>query len=263
MLTILWNSRNGMNAQQEKLDSISNNIVNVGTQGYKKVNVGFKDLVYEQLNRTGYPLSQDGKGERLNGTGVRATEWTREFSQGPLKPTDVKTDLAIEGEGFFKVQMPDGNFAYTRDGGFNPDSKGNLVTKQGYKLVIDGLDPNFKFDNNNFSVNENGDITTMVNGNGTKVGKINISNVDRQNSKSDDLQPLISIGENLYKPATGVNMMEVNDTSIAQGYVEMSNVDMGTEMTDMIITQRAFELSSKALKTADEMWGMINNLRGR
>lgn len=262
MLTILWNSRTGMIAQQEKLDAISNNLANIGTQGYKKVDVGFQDLVYEQLNRTGYPVTENTSSERINGTGVRTTPLTRDFSQGPLQQTNVNTDLSIDGNGdeFFQVRMPDGTIGYTRDGSFTPNAQGELVNGDGYKLVIDGLNTNFKFQNNNFTVNENGDITSVVNGKTTNVGKITLATVDRQASTANTADPLVSIGNNLYKPAQGVSMKSVN-AEIDQGFLEMSNVDVSKEMTDMIITQRAFELNSKALKTADDMWGMVNNLR--
>lgn len=265
MLTILWNSRAAMNAQQQKLDSISNNLANVDTEGYKKTDVGFQDLVYENLNRTGYPLSADAKYDRQNGTGVKTTGLSRNFGQGPLKETGINTDLAIDGDGFFKVKLQDGSIAYTRDGSFVPTVDGGLATSDGYKLVIDDLNPNFQFKPNNFSVNDSGEITTLVDGNAVKVGKITLANVDRQNSTANVGDALVSVGNNLYKPVQGVAMKDVTGTGtgISQGFIEGSNVNISQEITDMIITQRAFELNSKALKTADDMWNMVNNLRGR
>lgn len=275
MLRILWSSRSAMAAQQEKLDSISNNIANVNTEGYKRVDTSFKDLVYETLNKRGYPVNKDNAEQSYNGTGVRASEWTRDTKQGNLTETSLKTDLALDGQGYFQVQLPskndDGSFkkAYIRGGSFSIDGNGDLVDKSGNKLAIefnDNATPEDKqFTADNFTVDEFGSVHKL-DANGDKVvGKINIYNVISGDS-------LKSIGDNLYAVNTEeVNGVEVpvevpfaaDNTSIRQGFVELSNVDLGREMTDMIVAQRAFELSSKAMKTADDMWGMANNLRGK
>jgi flagellar basal-body rod protein FlgG len=264
-----------MAAQQEKLDSISNNIANVNTEGYKKVDVNFKDLVYETLIRNGYPVSGANNASSLNGTGVKATEWIRDTEQGNLTDTGVSTDLAIDGEGYFEVILPEKNAdgssktAFTRSGSFSIDSEGSLVDKNGNKLNImfnEGVSAeDMQFSNNNFLINEFGAVIKTDGINTKEVGRINLYNVIGQ----DSLKP---IGDNLYAVATeNVNGMDVavekpyvvQNSSIRQGFIELSNVDLSKEMTDMIMTQRAFELSSKAMKTADEMWGMANNLRGR
>lgn len=267
MLRALWSSRSAMNAQQEKLDSISNNIANANTIGYKREDVSFQDLVYETLNRKGTPTSGNNPDKLINGTGVKATNWVRDNSQGNLRETDVKTDLAIDGDGFFRVTLQDGSKAYERSGSFNIDSKGSIVDKNGNRLDIDlteegtsMLDSGASFTSDNFTVKENGEVYAAVDNNGTKsdvlYGKINIYNPIGQNSLS-------SVGENLYVPNPGVTMNGVTDANIMQGFVEESNVDVGKEMTDMIVAQRAFELSSKSLKTADDMWGLINSMKGR
>jgi len=256
-----------MNAHQQRLDSISNNLANVNTVGYKREDVNFQDLVYETLNRKGYPNNGNNPNEPLTGSGVKATEWLRDNRQGSLRETGVKTDLAIDGEGYFRVTLPDGSKAYERSGSFNVDSKGSIVDKNGNKLDItfteEGtqlFDSGATFSQDNFAVRENGDIYLITDNNleqnSTLMGKINIYSAIGQNSLS-------SVGENLYVPNEGVQMNGTTKANIYQGFLEESNVDVSKEMTDMIVTQRAFELGSRGLKTADEMWGLINSLKGR
>ena len=266
MLELLWNSRSSMMAQQEKLDTISNNIANVNTNGYKKINANFQDLVYESLDRKGYPVSSDkaGKGTLQNGTGVKLSEWTRDTMQGNLTETNLLTDLAIDGTGYFEVTQPDNSKAYTRAGNFVTDSSGTIVDQNGNKLsIIDDqgndinkVDGPYKFDKNNFHVDSKGIVTIKGSNGDLPVGKVKVSNVIGDNS-------MVSVGDNLFKPKPGSEVLESKDYSVMQGYLELSNVDIATEMTDMLMTQRAFQLSSTTLKTADEMWQMANNLRGR
>lgn len=263
MLRILWNSRAGMNAQQDKMDCISNNLSNVNTSGYKKEDVSFSDLVSESLNRQGYPIAKNTQRTvaPYTGTGVKTTEWIRDFSQGNLNETGMKTDLAIDGAGLFRVTLPSGEKAYIRSSNFNIDGNGKLVDNNGDRLDITYYKPENQvvLNHDNFTVGEDGTIT-VTNGNekGTVVGKINLYNAVGDNS-------FVSIGNNLYKPNTGVTVYQVatKDASILQGVNELSNVDLSEEMTDLIVTQRAFELNSKGLKTADDMWSMVNNLRGK
>lgn len=259
-----------MMADQDKLDNISNNIANVNTDGYKRTDVSFKDLVYENLNRTGYPNDK----ESYNGTGVRTGEWARDNSQGNLTQTGQSTDLAIDGKGYFMVQLPDkssdGTFktAYIRNGSFNVDGEGNIVDKNGDKLMIDftsGSEEDKHFTSDSFKVDESGRVFNTVNGTSKEVGKLNLYDVVSPDSMK-------SIGNNLYTVDTqNVNGVQVpvekpynvQDSAIRQGYLELSNVDLTKEMTDMIVAQRAFEMNSKSMRTADEMWGMANNLRSR
>jgi flagellar basal-body rod protein FlgG len=264
-----------MGAQQEKLDSISNNIANVNTEGYKRVEVSFKDLVYETLNRNGYPNSTQGEETSFNGTGVRAGDWSRDNRQGNLSETGESTNLAIDGEGYFEVLLPDKNedgtfkTAYTRSGSFSLDAEGSLVDKNGNRL-------NISFDDNvseqdrrlakgKFEVDQQGNVFNKENGNSQRIGQILLYKVSGEES-------LRSIGSSLYTVNTAdINGVEVpveipekvQNSSIRQGFLELSNVDLTKEMTDMIMSQRAFELNSRAMKTGDEMWGMANNLRGR
>ncbi len=258
MLRSIWNSRSGMSAEMEKLNAISNNMANSTTVGYKRVDVKFNDLMQENLDRLGYPVTK-GK-PQFTGTGVRATEIERDNSQGNLLQTGNNTDIAIDGQGFFEVQDGEGRTFYTRGGSFNIDNLGTVVDKSGNRLIIlneAGVNvntPGVGFKNSSFIINEEGYVV----GRGNENIRIPIFE-----PKGDDCMK--SIGDNLYV-CNEPNLIVEKDTkdfSLLQGYTEQSNVDLGKEMADLIITQRAFQLNSSALKTADEMWGMANNLRGR
>ena len=258
MLRILWNSKSAMTAQQEKLDSISNNIANSSTDGYKRTDVSFKDLIQESLKKEGYPTVKNNGDtkEPSTGSGVKAGEWTRDNKQGSLIETKMNTDLALDGEGFFKVTLPNGNMGYTRNGSFSLDSEGFLNDKSGNRLEILSNGTQIKIPSSNFKIDEDGNILDKSSGTDINIGKIKLYSFTGSDA-------VTSIGNSLYVKRDGVNSYEPGNTSIIQGFVEASNVDIAKEMTDMIITQRAFELSSKGLKTADEMWGMANNLRSR
>ena len=260
MLNIMWNSAAAMNAQQEKLNSISNNLANVNTVGYKSQDVSFQDLVSESLNKQGYPFSKDNK-SRMTGTGVKSTGVMRSDEQGALTNTGSKTDLAIDGEGYFKVLNKDGNAFYTRDGNMKISLDGKLTDKNGNLVEIKFNDEYVSsrelLTNENILVNMDGTVLLKQNANTKEIGKITLFKPVGQDS-------FISVGNNMYAPKDNtVKINEVNNSSIMQGFTEASNVDVTKQMTDMIMTQRAFEFSSRAMKTADEMWGMANNLRGR
>lgn len=291
MLRVLWSGRSAMYAQQEKLDAISNNIANVNTEGYKRQDVSFQDLMYETLDRRGYPVEEQGNKNQINGTGVKTGPWIRDNSQGVLNNTGSSTDFAIDGNGYFKV-FRDNKEYYIRAGSFNIDNRGNLVDKNGNILEIDTNIENFidedeeydfddyydddydyeddfdeydEFDEgqrrtpltkDNFYVEKDGRVYLKNNDKKPRlIGKINVYDAVGENA-------FISVADNLYTPVEGVNPQAVN-SDILQGYVERSNVKMEKEMADMIVSQRAFEFSSRAVRTADEMWGMINNLRSR
>lgn len=254
MLRAFWTSKTAMNAMQDKLDSISNNIANVGTDGYKKVDVSFSDLLSSTLVRNEFPVSAERKSDPYVGTGVKSDQWIRDTSDGSLTPTGLNTDFAIQGEGYFAVTKGDGTTAYTRNGSFNVDTDGQLVDKNGDRVVMEKYIQPFKLDAKNFSVNEDGVVFAKENGQNVQVGKINL-----YNTVGDDA--LVSVGNNLYVPKTGAQVYQVTGSKINQKSLEASNVDLGSEMTDMIIAQRAYEVNSKALQTSDNMWGMINSLR--
>ena len=232
----------------------------------KKLNANFKDLVYESLDRKGYPVSKAENGKEIlqNGTGTRVGEWTRDFTQGSLTQTTLSTDLAIDGSGYFEVTLPDNSKAYTRAGNFLSDSSGNIVDQNGNRLSIinaKGNDINtvngpYKFTANNFKVDSGGMVSIKKGNVEMPVGEVKVLNFVGDNS-------MMSVGDSLFVPRPGQNVVKSKDYNVKQGYLELSNVDIATEMTDMLITQRAFQLSSTTLKTADEMWQMANNLRGK
>ena len=255
MLTTLWTSKSGLNANQEKLDVISNNIANVNTTGYKKVNAGFKDLISSSLDEWGNPLNDK---TAIVGSGVKAGNFTKDNSQGGLQTTNQKTDLALDGEGYFKVISSNGTEYYTRDGSFKLDSYGRLVTANGNILEVQYANGysqnNTGLTADNFTINKKGEIFAENNGNFEKVGEIAVYTAVGNDA-------FTSVGDNLFKELNGVQVYRTLDADMYQGYLEASNVDLSQEMTDMIVTQRAFQLSSKGITAADEMWEMINNLR--
>lgn len=255
MLRTLWTSKSGMNAQQNKLDTISNNIANSSTTGYKRVDVDFKDLLSESLNRKGYPINNTNASM---GTGVKTTDAYRESTQGHLLDTGISTNLAIDGEGYFRVTREDGSYAYTRDGSFRIDGQGRLVDSKGNFLNIEYTngftEDTVSFSTSNLLIDTSGGIYTKRGETFIKVGDIPL-----YTAIGDDA--FASIAENLYVPVEGVQVNRTTEADIYQGFLEGSNVDIATEFTDMIVTQRAFQLSSKGIQTADEMWGMINSLR--
>lgn len=256
MIRALWNSRSGMEAMQDRLDSISNNISNSETTSYKRVDVSFNDLVYEQLERRGYPTNNNGVNQHLTGSGVKSNPWQRDDSQGELNPTGIDTDLAIDGLGYFKVTKTDGTTAYTRAGSFNLDVDGELVSPTGERLEVVYNGEKKKLEKGKFNIDTDGTITVNENNTMVNAGKINIYQPLGQDS-------MYSIGNNLFAVKNGAQVNQVTGSNVLQGLVEASNVNVGLEISNMIVTQRAFELNSKCMTTIDEMMGMANNLKSR
>ncbi|KRQ87036.1 Flagellar basal-body rod protein FlgG [Caloramator mitchellensis] len=252
MLKVMWNGRSGLYSSQNRIDVISNNIANIDTNGYKRLDVAFSDIFNESLDRLGTPITNNDKSNLTVGSGVRGEELIRNFSQGLIKETGNKTDVAIVGEGYFKVKDGDGNYFYTRDGAFNIDANGNFVHSSGLFLEIENYNNNLSI-NDNFIIKSNGDVYNLVDGSEELVGKINVYEIIGQDS-------LKQKGENLFA-ADNANIKE--STNLKQGYLEKSNVDIAKELTDMLVTQRAFELNSRTVKTADDMWQIANNIRGK
>lgn len=251
MYNIMHNSKSGMMATQSNIDLISNNITNVQTVGYKKLESGFLDLYQETLHRDSYPTNSD---KVSNGTGSRISKETRNYAQGTLKTTGISTNLAIDGDGFFRVLKSNGSYAYTRNGEFNLDSSGKLVDNSGNILDIQSLSNNIRnlnLKNGDLSINKSGEVYLDKN----KVGNINLY---RPKGDGD----FISVGDNLFI-AQPSNVEVVQNPNMVQGYVEMSNVDMKNEMVDLIMAQRAFQYNSKGIKAVDDMWSMVNNLQSR
>ena len=254
-MRIFWNGKTAMNANQEKLDVISNNLANVNTTGYKKLEVNFTDLMSESYNKLGYPINSD---KSFTGTGVKTTEVLRNITQGGLTETKLNTDLAIDGTGLFRLEKPDGTTAYTRSGSFILDSFGRLTDNQGNLLFLsfkEGYDyNNVKLSADNFVVNKNGSLAIKMGEDYQEVGSIPLYTTVGSNA-------FYSTGESLFEIKEGSQPIIAGDADILQGYTENSNVDMGQELTDMIITQRAYQFGAKIVETADEMWAMINDLR--
>ena len=247
MLKTLWNGRSGLNSNQNRLDAISNNIANVETSGYKRIDVAFEDIFSEKMNRLGLPITSENRDSLVLGSGSRGDKIVRTTEQGYLSETGKEEDLAIYGGGFFKVLDENRVEFFTRDGSFSLDSDGNFVHSSGMLLEVENFD---KYASGKpFTVNSGGEIISDKGA----VGKINLYDfVDKDN--------MIPAGKNLF---TGTLNPQEAKGSINQGYIEKSNVDIGRELTDMMITQRAYELNSRSVKAADDMWQIANNLRGR
>lgn len=238
----------GMMNQQTNVDVISNNLANINTQGFKKSEINFTDIYFQN------PQTQTDINS-LIGMGSKTGSINRIFVQGMLQQSDNPLDLAIEGEGFFKLVLPDGTFAYTRDGSFRIDASGNIVNADGYKLSPPiNINQDFK----ELSVSVKGEISIMPLNSEKLVSVGKISLVSFSNPSG-----LQSMSGNVYSEtvASGPSKEIKEGFSILQHYKEMSNVNVIEEMVNMISAQRAYEINSKAVKTADEMMNVRNNLR--
>lgn len=260
----LWTAATGMKAQQFNIDTISNNLANVNTTSYKVHRAEFKDLFYANMKRTN--VTDDG-GRPVNletGHGVMPTATRRDFRNGNFMDTEGTFDFAINGEGFFVIEMPNGDTRYTRDGSFKLSIDGDeatLVTSEGYFVLSEDEDLiTFDAGLRDFAVDELGYITALdEDGESEDLGRIMLVNF---------LNPegLQSEGQNLYSrtPGSGDEMElegEEMRTTILQGYLESSNVQIVDEMVKMITAQRAYEINSKTITTSDEMMQMANNLK--
>jgi flagellar basal-body rod protein FlgG len=256
----LWTAATGMQAQQMTLDVVANNLANVQTAGFKRSRVDFQDLVYETLQTPGAASAQ---GQEIPsgfqvGHGSRATATQRLFIKGDLQQTANQLDLAIEGEGFFQIQLPNGDTAYTRAGAFKKNSEGQLVTSDGFTI-----EPAISIPQNSLSVTVGVDGTVSV----TQPGQTQPQQVGTiQTARFVNPAGLESQGRNLFMP-TQASGDAVPGTpgqdgfgTLLQGFVESSNVNVVEEMVGLITSQRAYEINSKAIKTADEMMQTANNL---
>ena len=260
MLRVLWTAATGMTAQQENIDVISNNIANVNTTAYKKMRASFQDLLYQVVEQPGVPTSdttQNPTGKQI-GLGTRIAGTYGIFTQGNLIKTDRQLDVAIEGDGFFKVLLPDGTEAYTRDGNFKLDRDGRIVTSDGYPLS-----PQITIPSNavQISISPDGKVVAILDDNTTtELGRITLT-------KFINPAGLKRIGNNLYlKTDASGDPIEANPGSeglglLRQGFLESSNVDIVEEMINLITAQRAYEFNAKAIKAGDEMLKTVANLR--
>lgn len=255
----LWVSKTGLEAQQNRLNVISNNLANVNTTGFKRDRAVFEDLLYQNVRQAGGQSSQATElpsGLSL-GTGVRTVATQKMHTQGSLVQTQNPYDMAIQGQGFFQVLMPNGTMAYTRSGEFQMNKDGALVTSSGYQLQPNITIPE---DATSVTIGRDGTVSVLQSGDAapTQVGSIELADF----TNPAGLQPR---GENLYvqtaasgDPQTGTPDSG-NFGALFQGSLETSNVNVVEELVNMIETQRAYEMNSKAISTADQMLQFANN----
>jgi flagellar basal-body rod protein FlgG len=260
MIRSLWIAKTGLDAQQTHLDVISHNLANVSTNGYKRQRAVFEDLLYQNMRQPGAQADQQNlvPSGLLLGTGVRPVATERIHTQGNLQRTDNPLDMAINGQGFFQIQMPDGTLSYTRDGAFQRDSTGQIVTAGGYPLSPAITIPE---DAVSITISRDGIVSVLQAGQvaTTEVGNIQLATFVNNGG-------LQSIGENLYleTASSGAPTPTTpgNNSSglINQGLLETSNVNVAEELVTMIQTQRAYEMNSKAVSTSDAMLGRLTQL---
>jgi flagellar basal-body rod protein FlgG len=260
MIRSLWISKTGLDAQQTQMDVIANNLANVSTNGFKRSRAVFEDLLYQTLRQPGAQSSQQTQlpsGLQV-GTGVRPVATERIFTQGNLQQTGNSKDVAIQGQGFFQVLMPDGTTAYTRDGSFQSDAQGQLVTSSGFQVQ-----PNITIPVNALSITIGRDGTVSV----TEPGSTNPVQVGTlQVATFINPVGLQAMGENLYVETAASGSPNINTPGIDgagllnQGYVETSNVNVVEELVNMIQTQRAYEINSKAIQTSDQMLQRLSQM---
>lgn len=261
MMRSLWTAASGMMAQQTKIDTISNNLANVNTTGFKKSRVDFQDLLYQTIKYAGTPSTAGAQvptGIQI-GHGVRPVATQRVFSQGMYQQTDNPLDVVIEGDGFFQVLLPDGNIKYTRDGAFKLDAYGRLTTSDGFPIEPEIVIPEESLE---LSIGTDGTVSVMRPGDETpeEIGALEIVRfINDAGLKSE--------GKNLYSataasgdPMIGTPGLDGFGT-LSQNFLEMSNVQVVEEMVNMIVSQRAYETNSKAIQASDDMLQAANNLR--
>ncbi|MFC4297930.1 flagellar basal-body rod protein FlgG [Castellaniella hirudinis] len=261
MIRSLWIAKTGLETQQTNMDVISNNLANVNTTGFKRSRAVFEDLMYQTMRQPGAAVgaaNQLPSGLQI-GTGARVVATERIHTDGGLKETGNALDVAILGKGFLQVEMPDGSFAYTRDGSIQRDQNGMLVTAGGYPIQ-----PGINIPDNALSISISRDGTVSVTqpgaaGTNVEVGQLQLSTFINPTG-------LQSMGENLYleTDASGpANLLQPGldgAGTLMQNYVETSNVNVAEELVNMITTQRAFEMNSKAVQTSDQMLGRLTQL---
>jgi len=252
-----------MIGQQSNMDTISNNLSNVNTSGYKKQRADFEDLLYQTVQVAGTPATEDTvvPVPIQMGHGVKLSSTQREFTQGALQSTENISDMAIEGDGFFRIQNYDGTYAYTRDGSFKIDSNGQFVTANGYKLMPDLTLPQ-GFIPETLSVSQDGRVTVKVPGRDDpiQVGQLELYRFPNPSG-------LTAVGDNLYKISNASGEAIAGRPGFdgmgktIHKFLEMSNVSVVREMVNMIVAQRAYEFNSKAIQTSDNMLGTATSLK--
>jgi flagellar basal-body rod protein FlgG len=263
MVRSLWTAATGMNGQQSNIDAISNNLSNVNTTGFKQQRVEFEDLIYQNEKLAGTPATEDTVTPVgiQQGHGVKVGATQRIMSQGSLQNTGVCTDVAIVGDGFFRIQKYDGSYAYSRDGSFKVDSTGQLVTSNGMRVMPEIILPQ-GYDVQTLTVSQDGRVGVKVNG-GTEpvqVGQIELYRFPNEVGLKAD-------GDNLYQVTNASGDPIANRPGfdgmgkLEHKFLEMSNVSVVNEMVQMIVAQRAYEFNSKAIQTTDSMLNTAVNLK--
>ena len=260
MIRALYTAASGMNAQQSNIDNVAHNLANVNTVGFKKSRMEFEDLVYQQSKLPGTSSSSTTESPTglETGLGVRPVASSRDFASGNLRSTSGPLDLAVEGDGFFQVLTPSGDTAYTRAGSFHLNAEGGIVTSEGYLVQPQITVP---ANATSITISKDGIVSALIPGQTTaqQIGTMELATF--QNPAG-----LRALGGNLFEtttasgePTTGAPGSEARGT-IAQGFVEDSNVSVVEEMVNMILGQRAYEANSKVVKAADDMLQQVNGL---
>lgn len=259
MIEALWISKTGLDAQQTRMAVISNNLANASTVGFKRGRAVFEDLLYQNFRQAGAQSSQDTliPSGMMLGTGVRTVATEKLFTQGNLVQTENPLDLAIEGQGFLQVLMPDGAIAYTRDGSLQINDQGQMVTANGFQI-----EPAVTIPEDALVVTIGGDGTVSVTqpggGGATQIGTIQLADFVNPSG----LQPM---GQNLFLESTASGAPSISNPglnglgTVLQGYTEGSNVNVVEELVNMIETQRAYEMNSRAVSTSDQMLQYVSN----
>jgi flagellar basal-body rod protein FlgG len=260
MMRSLWISKTGMEAQQTQLDTISNNLANASTNGYKRAHAVFEDLMYQNLRAAGAPSTEQTAlpaGLQV-GLGARAVATSRTFSQGSLQQSSNPLDVAVLGNGFFEVQMPDGTTGYTRDGAFQVNAQGQLVTNNGY-LVNPGI--TIPANATTVTIGSDGTVSASIPGQAAPqaLGQLTLASFVNPSGLEPKGQNIFAETAASGAPASGApggNGLG----QLRQGFVETSNVNVVEELITMIQTQRAYELNSKAIQTSDQMLARLAQL---
>jgi flagellar basal-body rod protein FlgG len=260
VIRALSTAATGLEAQQANIERISNDLSNVNTDAYKRSRTEFQDLMYETQKEAGGALganTQTPVGIQ-NGLGVRVGATYKIFEQGPARPTYHDYDVMIEGKGFFPMQMPNGEIAYTRNGNFHPDAQGRIMNSNGAQLVPPMTVPVTAI---KLAIAPNGQVSVqMQNGSEAILGQVQLVTFPNE-------QGLTAMGNSLYRPSPGSGAPiqglpgENGIGSLQQGMLEGSNVDVAKSMVDMITTQRAYEMGTKVMGVADQMWSATANIK--
>ena len=257
MYPALWIAKTGLDAEQTRMSVISNNLANVNTTGFKRDRAVFEDLIYQNIRQTGANSTEDTTlpSGLYIGTGVRTVATQKLHTQGNIVQTNNSFDIAVQGSGFFQVTHPDGTIVYTRDGSFGLDSSGQLVTQNGYLL-----DPSVTVPVNALSVTvgSDGTVSALISGSSTPTQIGNITLAQFVNPTG-----LEAIGQNLYRESGASGAPQIDTPgqngagTLIQGSLESSNVNVVEELVNMIETQRAYEMNSKAISTTDDMLAYV------